>query len=91
MSPVELYVLIASSQGTQILNLATETWTLGPELPNDIKGVDRSVAPYRETVLVFGLKKIYEFDIEQGGWVERTERLFHDALRLAIDITEYDI
>ena len=76
-----------SSKITQILDLDTETWTMGPALPNEIQMRDDFAAVnFNGTVLVIHAK-VYEYSIEADAWVVRPEVPQFPTKRIAVDVT----
>ena len=73
---------------TQILDLDTNAWSVGPELPASIADeLDFSAAEFEDSILLFGAK-IHEYCAGNNTWIERLEtKTASKTGGVAVDVT----
>ena len=76
-------------QRAEILDLDTETWSFGPDLPSHFTTWNTMTAvKFQDTILVMGSPEVYEYSIETNQFLERPEKRQLPAGYAALDVTD---
>lgn len=85
-------VYLSFKVATQIFDLTTQEWSLGPMNPTSEELRSAAVVPYLDTFLLVGgdrnVMGIWQFDVVNMDWIVRPESLIEQRrLHFAYDIT----
>ena len=70
---------------TEVFDVETESWSVGPDLPSRMSNYGAQVIPYLDSFLLVGgcgredgkNFDTFQLDLQEMAWIERPEKLEH--------------